>query len=46
LKFTGHLAQFSNLETDEGYETEFTSKMNTEDAFGDPNDDMYDDSPF
>jgi len=46
LKFTGHLAQFSNLETDGGYETEFTSKMNTEDAFGDPNEDIYDDSPF
>jgi replicative DNA helicase len=46
LKFTGHLAQFSNLETDEGYATEFTSKMNVNDAFGDPNEDIYDDSPF
>ena len=46
LKFTGHLAQFSNLETDDSYATEFTSKMNVNDAFGDPSDDDYDDSPF
>jgi replicative DNA helicase len=35
LKFTGHLAQFSNLDEDNGYE--FQSKMNTptaEEAFG------------
>jgi replicative DNA helicase len=46
LKFTGHLAQFSNLEDDEQFATEFVSKMNVNDAFGDSNDDVYDDSPF
>ena len=46
LKFIGHLAQFSNLEMDTEYETEFISKMNTNDAFGDTNEDTYDDSPF
>ncbi|MBP9601450.1 MAG: DnaB-like helicase C-terminal domain-containing protein, partial [Lutibacter sp.] len=54
LKFTGHLAQFSNL--DDGFSNEFQSKMNSaiaqnslpsaEDAFGAP--DNFDDSdvPF
>lgn len=52
LKFTGHLAQFSNL--DEGFGNEFQSKMNSaisqeslpsaEDAFGDNFDDN--DVPF
>ena len=46
LKFTAHLAQFSNLEMDEAYATEFTSKMNVDEAFGDSNEDDYDDSPF
>ena len=46
LKFTGYLAQFSNLEFDSEYETEFLSKMNTNDAFGDRNKDKYDESPF
>ncbi len=53
LKFTAHLAQFSNLEIDEAYATEFTSKMNVDEAFGDSNEDDgdsneddYDDSPF
>ena len=46
MKFIGHLAQFSNIETDDGYATEFTSKMNANDAFGDPSEDEYDDSPF
>ena len=46
LKFIGHLAQFSNLEIDTEYETEFISKMNTNDAFGDTNEDAYDGSPF
>ena len=51
LKFTGHLAEFSNLE--ESFATEFQSKMNdaittsqlpsAEDVFGTPNDD---DVPF
>lgn len=44
LKFTGHLAQFSNLES-EAFETEYTSKMNANEAFGDENDE-YNDSPF
>ena len=31
---------------DEAYATEFTSKMNVDEAFGDSNEDDYDDSPF
>jgi len=46
LKFTAHLAKFSNLDTDDSFATEFTSKMNANEAFGDANDDLYDDSPF
>jgi len=54
LKFTGHLAQFSNLEEDFG--TEFQSKMNEfnvskhsvmpNEAFGDENYDDESDVPF
>ncbi|MBI9042294.1 replicative DNA helicase [Lutibacter sp.] len=54
LKFTGHLAQFSNL--DEDYGNEFHSKMNSaisqsnipsaEDAFGAPDNFDDDDVPF
>jgi replicative DNA helicase len=56
LKFTGHLAKFSDLE--EGFSSEFQSSMNsfasdslpsTEDAFGapeSPQDDFNDDVPF
>jgi len=46
LKFTAHLAKFSNLDTHDSFATEFTSKMNANEAFGDANDDLYDDSPF
>lgn len=46
LKFTGHLAQFSNLDQNESFETEFISKMNANDAFGDANQDSYDETPF
>jgi replicative DNA helicase len=46
LKFTGHLAQFSNLDNYGDFETEFTSKMNADDAFEDPNDDNNENSPF
>ena len=46
LKFTGYLAQFSNLEIDTEFETEFISKMNTNDAFDNNNEDTYNDSPF
>ena len=46
LKFIGHLAQFTNLEIDTEFETEFISKMNTNDAFANTNEDDYDDSPF
>ena len=31
---------------DAEYETEFLSKMNTNEAFRDTNEDAYDDSPF
>ncbi len=48
LKFTGHLAQFSNL--DEDFGNEFHSKMNNEisaqDAFGAPDNLNDDDVPF
>jgi replicative DNA helicase len=53
LKFTGHLAQFSNL--DDGFSGEFESKMNTisethipnaDDAFGTGNLNDEDDVPF
>ncbi len=53
LKFTGHLAQFSDLE--EAFATEFQSKMNdfitpnlpsAEEAFGDDTDDNNGDVPF
>ncbi len=46
LKFTGHLAQFSNLDNYGDFETEFTSKMNANQAFEDANDDTYENSPF